>query len=329
MNTFQVYALSASSGLEVHVSNYGAKIVSLLVPNGKGERADVVLGFATPEEWLTKEPSFNAVMGRCANRIKAGCFTLDGREYHLSCNDQGNSLHGGLHGFHEKFWEVKSADASHITLHYRSADGEEGYPGNLDVFVTYRVEHNSLVISYEATTDKPTIVNLTNHAYFNLNGETSTSVRNHVLQVLSDAYTPFDETACPTGEIVPVDGTPMDFRVPCAISERIDDAFFAAEKGINNNWLLRPNKAHTLRLAAVVSASERTMEVWTTCPALQVYTGNYVAQNIGKSGTLYGPHNAICLETQHVPDAIHHKNFPSPILLPDGKYEETTVYTFR
>lgn len=328
MPTFQVYALSASGGLEVQISNYGAKIISLLVPDGKGERADVVLGFSTPDEWLTKESSFNAVMGRCANRIKNGRFTLNGREYTLPRNNSGNSLHGGIHGFHEKYWDVVSADARHIKLHYRAADGEEGYPGNLDVFVTYRVENNALAIAYEATTDQPTIVNFTNHAYFNLNGENTSSVRDHMLQVLSDEYTPFDETACPTGEILPVEGTPMDFRTPHTIGERIDDPFFALEKGINNNWLLRPNATHSLQLAAILATNKRSMEVWTTAPALQVYTGNYVEHNIGKSGTMYAPHNAVCLETQNVPDAINHANFPSPILLPDGKYEETTIYKF-
>jgi aldose 1-epimerase len=329
MKGFQIYALIDPKGLEVHVSNYGAKILSLLAPNARGERADVVLGFATPEEWLSKETYFNAVIGRCANRIKNGHFVLNGHEYQLPCNNGTNSLHGGVHGFNEKFWDVVSADAQHIKLHYRAADGEEGYPGNLDVYVTYRVENNALSISYEATTDQPTIVNFTNHAYFNLNGEDSPSVRDHTLQVLADEYTPFDETACPTGAILPVDGTPMDFRTPHTIGERIDDPFFAPGLGIDNNWVLPANPSHTLRLAAVLSASERTMEVWTTTPALQVYTGNYVEHNIGKGGSMYAPQNAVCLETHNIPDAVNHDNFPSPILLPDGKYCEQTIYKFR
>ena len=328
MSTFQTYALMDPKGLEVHISNYGAKILSLLVPNAKGERVDVVLGFTNPEDWQTKETYFNAVIGRCANRIKNARFTLNGREYQLPANNGANSLHGGIHGFNEKYWDVVSADAQHIRLHYRAADGEEGYPGNLDVFVTYRVENNALSIAYEATTDQPTVVNFTNHAYFNLNGENTPSVRNHVLQVFADKYTPFDETACPTGEILPVEGTPMDFRTPHLIGDRIDDPFFVPGRGIDNNWILRPNDAHKLQLAAIVSTPERTMEVWTTCPALQVYTGNFVENNIGKGGTMYAPQNAVCLETQNVPDAINHVNFPSPILLPNGKYEETTIYKF-
>ena len=329
MSTFQTFCLSSPCGIEAHISNYGAKILRLLVPNSKGERADIVLGFASLEEWMTKETYFNAVIGRCANRIKDGRFSLDGRCYQLPCNNGTNSLHGGVHGFNEKYWDVVSYDEQHLTLHYRAAEGEEGYPGNLDVYVTYQVEQNNLLVSYEAVTDQPTIVNLTNHAYFNLNGESSPSIRDHVLQVLADAYTPFDETACPTGEILPVEGTPMDFRVPHSIGERIDLPFFAPGRGIDNNWVLRANKTSSPQLAAVLSTSQRTMEVWTTCPALQVYTGNYVEANMGKSGTLYAPQNAVCLETQNIPDAINHPHFPSPILLPNQKYHEQSIYRFK
>ncbi len=314
--------------MEVDISNYGAKILRLLATDTQRIRKDMVLGFATLEEWQTKEPYFNAVIGRCANRIKNGRFTLNGHEYQLPQNNGANSLHGGLQGFNAKIWDVVSHTPKSITLHYRAADGEEGYPGNLDVTVTYKVENNALSISYEATTDSPTIVNFTNHAYFNLNGEDAPSVRDHQLQVLADEYTPFDDTACPTGDILPVEGTPMDFRQPQRIADRIDDPFFATGRGIDNNWVLRPNPSHELRLAAVLSTSERTMEVWTTCPALQVYTGNYVEANIGKSGTLYRPQNAVCLEAHNIPDAINHSNFPSPILLPDGKYSEQTIYKF-
>lgn len=329
MNSYQIYTLIDPKGLEAHISNYGAKILRLLVPDSQGERVDVVLGFSQPEDWLMKETYFNAVIGRCANRIKDGRFSLNGREYQLPINNGTNSLHGGVHGFNEKYWDVISADAQHIKLHYRAADGEEGYPGNLDVYVTYRVENNALSIRYEATTDAPTLVNFTNHAYFNLNGEGTPSVRDHVLQVLADEYTPFDETACPTGEILPVEGTPMDFRMPCPIGERIDDPFFVPGRGIDNNWALRANKTHEPQLAAVLTTPKRTMEVWTTCPALQVYTGNYVENNIGKSGAMYRPQNAVCLETQNCPDAINHANFPSPVLLPNHTFNEQTIYRFK
>lgn len=309
------------------ISDFGAKITQLIVPNKRGEKVDVVLGFASEEEWRTKELYFNAVIGRCANRIKGGRFTLDGKTYQLPLNNGTNSLHGGVHGFNEKTWDVIEHDATHIVLHYRAADGEEGYPGNLDVWVTYELTNdNALSIRYQAQTDAPTIVNFTNHAYFNLEGEQSSTVHNHILQVLADKYTPFDDTACPTGEILPVDGTPMDFRQPKRIGDRIHDPFFAPGLGIDNNWVLPAS--NELQKVASVSADGRTMEVWTTCPALQCYTANYVAKNLSKSGTMYGPQNAICLETHNCPDAINHPNFPSPILRPGETFTSQTEYRF-
>ena len=328
-----LYTLS-NGRLQAEISTYGAKLTRLLVPSDQGEVKDVVLGFASEDEWRTKETYFNAIIGRCANRIKNGRFVLDGKSYQLPVNNGTNSLHGGLHGFNEKEWEIvqrpTTNDQRQITLHYRSADGEEGYPGNLDIWVTYCLtDDNALSISYEAKTDAPTIVNFTNHAYFNLNGEDSPSVRNHLLQVLADAYTPFDDTACPTGEVLPVEGTPMDFRQPTLIGDRIDLPFFAPGRGIDNNWILEPRaKSQEPMLAAVLQASGRTMQVLTTCPALQVYTGNYVEENIGKSATLYRPQNAVCLETQNVPDAINHPNFPSPVLRPGEVFRQQTIYRF-
>ena len=338
-----LYTLS-NGRLQAQISTYGAKLTRLLVPNDQGEVKDVVLGFASEDEWRTKETYFNAIIGRCANRIKDGRFVLDGKSYQLPVNNGTNSLHGGVHGFNEKEWEVVDpineemgkCENKKITLHYRSADGEEGYPGNLDIWVTYELtDDNALSISYEAKTDAPTIVNFTNHAYFNLNGEDSPSVRNHLLQVLADAYTPFDDTACPTGEVLPVEGTPMDFRQPTLIGDRIDLPFFAPGRGIDNNWLLQSPPSLEGRagerfpqLAAVLQASGRTMQVLTTCPALQVYTGNYVEENIGKSATLYRPQNAVCLETQNVPDAINHPNFPSPVLRPGEVFRQQTIYRF-
>ena len=313
--------------LHAQISDYGAKLTRLVVPNKDGETADVVLGFATEDEWRAKETYFNAIIGRCANRIKDGRFVLDGKTYQLPINNGTNSLHGGVHGFNEKTWTVLEHDATHIVLHYRAADGEEDYPGNLDVWVTYHLsEDNSLTISYKAKTDAPTIVNFTNHAYFNLNGEQSPSVRDHSLQVMADEYTPFDETACPTGAILPVEGTPMDFRQPVLIGERIDDPFFVPGRGIDNNWVLPASGG--VRPAARVSAGGRTMEVWTDAPALQVYTGNYVEENIGKSGAVYRPQNAVCLETQNIPDAINHPNFPSPVLRPGALFLSQTSYKF-
>lgn len=333
-----LYTLRSSSGLVAKVTNYGAKIVSLIARNTQGVPADVVLGFNTLNEWLTQETYFNAVIGRVANRIKDGRFTLDGKEYELPRNNGDNCLHGGVSGFNEKVWEVTGQTAYSVTMHYRSVDGEEGFPGTMDVSVTYAVtRENALRITYEATSDKPTLCGFTNHAYFNLAGEGSGRVDDHVLQVLADEYTPFDPTACPTGEVLPVDGTPMDFRHPVRIGDRINDPFFAPGRGIDNNWVLRPATAEeraqnkkdpSLRKVAVLSADGRTMEVRTTAPALQVYTGNFVEQHEGKSGTMYDIQHAVCLEAQNIPDAVNHENFPSPILRPGQLYRQVTEYAF-
>ena len=333
-----LFTLRSSSGLEAQVTNYGAKLVSLIVPNKEGVKADVVLGFSTLDEWRTKETYFNAVIGRVANRIKDGQFTLDGKTYQLPQNNGANCLHGGIHGFNEKVWEVVGQTAYSVTLHYRALDGEEGFPGTMDVTVTYALTRdNALSITYEATSDAPTLCGFTNHAYFNLAGENSGRVDDHVLQVLADEYTPFDETACPTGEILPVAGTPMDFREPVRIGDRINDPFFAPGRGIDNNWITRPatdeeraqnKKDPSLRKVAVLSADGRTMEVLSTAPALQVYTGNYVEQNIGKGGTQYDIQHAVCMEAQNSPDAINHDNFPSPILRPNQLYRQVTMYRF-
>lgn len=317
------------NGMRVQLTNYGAKIVSLLAPNKSGEMADVVLGFSTFEEWRDKETYFNAIIGRYANRIKDGKFTLDGKEYQLPINNGGNSLHGGIVGFNERVWEIVGQTAYSASFHLTAQDGEEGYPGKLDVYVTYVLtKENGLRITYEAKTDKPTILGFTNHAYFNLKGEGNGDVKDHILQIDADEYTPFDETACPTGEIVKVDGTPMDFRKPVRVGDRIDDPFFAPGRGLDNNWVLRANPEHALVKVAEVSADGRTMEVLTTMPGLQVYTGNWVEKNVGKSGKEYDVQTAICLEAQNFPDAPNHVNFPNAVLRPGEIYFEQTEYRF-
>ena len=325
-----LFTLCNPQGMKVQITNYGAKIVSLYAPDKDGKLADVVLGFSTLEEWKTKETYFNAVIGRYANRIKDGHFTLDGKEYKLAVNNGTNHLHGGNVGFNEKVWDVVGQTKHSVSLHYRSADGEENYPGTLDVYVTYNVTlDNALEITYEAKTDKPTVLGFTNHAYFNLKGEGEGNVRDHVLQVFADEYTPFDDTACPTGEILSVEGTPMDFREPVLVGDRIDLPFFAPGRGIDNNFVLRKTDGKKKpELAAVVSAAGRTMQVLTTMPGLQVYTGNWVEKNIGKSGREYDVQTAICLEAQNFPNSPNIPSFPSPVLRPGEVYFEQCVYKF-
>ncbi len=330
MSFVRFYTIKSSGGLKVEVSNLGAKITKLLVANRKGEVKDIVLGFKTAEEWKTKETYFNAICGRVANRIKDGKFELDGKTYTLPINNGPNSLHGGIEGFNAKIWEVVEQSPYEIKLHYRSKDGEEGYPGNLDVWVTYTAtKDNRLVIHYEGKTDQPTLVAMTNHAYFNLAGEASGRVDEHVLQVNADKFTPFDEFTCPTGEIKPVDGTPMDFRQPTKLGDRMGDPFFAPWRGIDNNFCLCAHDApKELRHACTLEADGRTMECWTTMKGLQVYTGNWIERNEGKSGTLYDIQHAVCLEAQQWPDSVHHDDFPNVVLLPGEKLDEITEYRF-
>ena len=325
MKKIQFYTIKSSGGLKVEISNLGAKVTKLLIAG-----RDVVLGFKTADEWLAQETYFNAICGRVANRIKDGRFTLDGVTYQLPVNNGTNSLHGGVEGFNAKIWDVTAQSAYEITLHYRAKDGEEGYPGNTDIWVTYTAtKDNRLRIHYEAKTDAPTIVAMTNHSYFNLAGEGSGRVDGHVLQVNADHYTPFDETACPTGEILPVEGTPMDFRKPVRIGDRINDPFFAPGRGIDNNWCLCAADApKELRHAATLQADGLTMECWTTMKGLQVYTGNYIERHEGKSGTMYDEQHAVCLEAQNWPDSINHAGFPDIILRPNERLDEITEYRF-
>lgn len=330
MKKISTITIVGTGGLEMTVCNYGAKILNLLVPNQNGEKVDVLLGFSSIEEWQTLEPSFNAVIGRFANRIKGGRFTIDGQNYQLPINCAGNTLHGGVLGFQQQIWDVVGQSAYSVSLHYRSIDGEQGFPGTLDVYVTYQItKDNTLRITYEAKTTAPTVINLTQHAYFNLEGEQAESIREHILQINADAFTEMDDTNCPTGKILSVEDTAMDFRQPTRIGDRIDHDCFARTRGIDANWVIsRPLSDHRLSLAATLSASERTMQVFTTQPGLQVYTANFVENNIGKSGTIYHPHNAVCLETQNFPDAPNHPSFPSAILRPGEIYFSQTEYRF-
>ena len=330
MKKISTITIVGTGGLEMTVCNYGAKILNLLVPNQNGEKVDVLLGFSSIEEWQTLEPSFNAVIGRFANRIKGGRFTIDGQNYQLPINCAGNTLHGGSQGFQQQIWDIVGQSAYSVSMHYRSIDGEQGFPGTLDVYVTYQItKDNTLRITYEAKTTAPTVINLTQHAYFNLEGEQSGSIREHILQINAYSYTEMDDTNCPTGKLLSVQDTPMDFLLPTRVGDRIDDMFFARTRGIDANWVLNhPSSEKKLSLAATLSAAGRTMQILTTEPGLQVYTANFVENNIGKGGKMYHPQNAICLETQNYPDAPNHASFPSAILRPGEIYFHQTEYKF-
>lgn len=332
MKNIRFYTLIGNAGMRLEVTNYGAKLTRWLVPDKAGVVKDILLGFNTLDEWLTQEVYFNGVCGRTAGRIAEAEFTLDGKTYTLAKNSGGrHSLHGGTHGFNDKVWEVIAQDMHSITMRYRAADGEEGFPGNLEVQVRYQLRRdNALSIQYRAKTDAPTIINLTNHAYFNLKGEGEGDIRDHSLQVFADRYIPYNEDILPTGEVLPVEGTVMDFRQPVRIGDRIDDPFFAPGRGIDNGWALPgwDAKERKLQRAAILEGGNRTMEVWTDCPCMQVYTGNWVEQHIGKSGRMYDVQHAVCLEAEDFPDAIHHDTFPSPVLRPGDRWHRETVYRF-
>lgn len=326
-----VFTLENKNGMSCEITNYGAKVIKLFVPDKNSKFDDMVLGFDTLEEYFEKEPYFGAICGRFANRIKDGKFVLDGVEYHLPINNGGNSLHGGIHGFNEKIWEVKSAGNQEIVLEYLSVDGEEGYPGNLIVKVTYFLsDNNELKIHYEATTDKPTIINLTNHSYFNLKGAGNGTIRDHILQINADFYTVLDDSFAPTGEIRPVENLAFDFRQPTLIERRIDDKEFAAGKGLDNNWAIRKHHMGELALAGFIyePQSGRKLEVFTTQPGIQVYSGNWIEKQKGKDGKIYESQHAICLETQGFPNSANIPFFPSPILRSGEKYDEWCIYRF-
>jgi aldose 1-epimerase len=328
-----IYTLTnKSSGIEARVMTYGATLVSLRLPDRNGAFADVNLGFDNLEGYLGTHPYFGVIVGRYANRIAKGRFTLDGVGYTLAQNNNGNSLHGGLKGFDKVVWKpetIQTADGVGVKLTYLSKDMEEGYPGNLSVTVVYMLTNaDELRISYEAETDKKTPVNLTNHAYWNLKGEGNGDVLGHALQLGADKFTAVDSAAnlIPTGEISSVAGTPFDFTSPHLIGERIAQV----EGGYDHNFVLRGGGG-ALALAARVEEPEsgRVMEIYTGQPAIQLYTGNFLDGTVvGKGGKAYEKHYAFCLETQHFPDSPNHPNFPSTILEPGQKYRTVTVHRF-
>lgn len=331
-----LYTLTNKNGLEAQITNYGGILVSLRVPDKSGNFADIVLGYDSLSQYVTgNNPYFGALIGRYGNRIGKGTFTLNGTKYTLAANNGENHLHGGIKGFDKVLWTVneKESNGSKLVLSYVSKDGEEGYPGTLTATVTYSLtDKNELRLDYKATTDKPTVVNLTHHSYFNLAGAGSGDILKHVLSINAAKFTPIDKGLIPTGELRDVKGTPMDFLTPTAIGARInekdDQLIFAG--GYDHNWVLN-RTSDSLSLAASVTeaTSGRKMEVWTTEPGIQFYSGNFLdGTNIGKGGVKYLHRYGFCLETQHFPDSPNKPQFPSTVLNPGETYKSTTVYRF-
>lgn len=328
-----LYTLTNKNGLSVSITNLGGRVVSFMVPDKDGILTDVVLGYDSVGTYLKKgEPFFGALIGRYGNRIGKGKFTLEGKEYQLQLNDGVNTLHGGTDGFYNKVWDARQ-DGQKLELTYVSADGEAGYPGKLDVKVVYTLtDDNGLQIDYTATTDKTTIVNLTNHAYFNLNGEGNATILDHELMIAADAITPVDSTLIPTGELMPVKGTAFDFNVAKTIEKDIDkqEEQLKFGKGYDHNFALKTNDGKTPIATLKSTVTGIKMEVYTTEPGLQFYSGNFLTGETkdGKGGKAYAYRSALCLETQHFPDAPNHANFNSTVLKPGQTYQTSTTYKF-
>lgn len=330
-----LYTLKNSKGMEAAITNYGGIVVSLMTPDKNGQFADIVLGFDSLDGYLKEHPYFGAIVGRYGNRIGGAKFSISGKEYKLAANNGPNSLHGGIKGFDKKVWAAQVDDATNsLILSYSSPDMEEGYPGKLDVQVTYTLtEANELRINYKATTDKETVVNLTNHSYFNLAGQGNGDILNHSIQIMSEKTTPVDATLIPTGELKDVAGTPFDFTAPHKIGERINDTSDEQIKfggGYDHNFVV-DGQAGSLRPAARVTepTSGRAMEVLTTEPGVQFYTGNFLDGTLkGKGGKVYPKRSGLCLETQHFPDSPNKPQFPTTTLKPGQTYLSTTVYRF-
>ncbi|MDR2680137.1 MAG: galactose mutarotase [Tannerella sp.] len=329
-------ALTNKCGSEVTILNYGAKIVSITVPDKNGKQVDVVTGHQSIDDYLaSEEPYFGAICGRYGNRIAKGAFTLDGIVYDkLAVNNGPNSLHGGIKGFNAVVWDMKQIDGQTAELKYTSPDGEEGFPGRLDTTVTYHLtDDNSIIIWYRAVTDKPTVLNLTNHSYFNLSGAGDPYIGDHLLTINADFYLPTDETSIPYGPKEKVEGTPMDFRQPHAVGERINDDFepLIFGKGYDHTYILNKKEENKLSFCArcVSPKTGIAMDVYTTEPGVQLYTGNWMTGKlIGKNGQRYPERSALCLETQHFPDSPNKPEYPSTVLRPGEVFESQTVYQF-
>ncbi len=325
-----LYTLTNENGVKVKITNYGGIVTSLIVPDRNGNYDDIVLGFDTLDEYVNKNSQyFGAIAGRYANRIAKGIFTLNGVTYKLAVNNGPNHLHGGIKGFDKVVWDSNTfsdANSASLELKYLSKDGEEGYPGNLTCKVIYSLtKDNELKIDYHAQTDKDTVINLTHHSYFNLAGHNHDSILNHQLMIDADKYTPVDDTLIPMGPAISLKHTPMDFTVPTPIGLRID----LVKGGYDLNFVLN-HKAGSLDMVASVydSNSNRSMQVYTTEPALQFYSGNFLDGSIKGKGAVYNKHAGFCLEAQHYPNSPNRPDFPSVVLKPGQKYKQLTVYKF-
>jgi aldose 1-epimerase len=330
----EIYTLRNDKGAEARIMTYGGILVSLKVPDKSGQMGDVVLGYDNLDSYIRKSPYFGALIGRYGNRIARGHFTLDGTEYTLATNDGPNALHGGLKGFDKRVWTGSArqgADGPELVLKYLSKDGEEGYPGNLKVTATYTLTRdNALRLQYRAETDKDTVLNLTHHSYFNLAGKGD--ILSHQLMIPSDRFTPVDATLITTGELRPVENTPFDFRAPTAIGARIgqEDEQLKFGGGYDHNWVVNKEFGQLGLMARVTDpASGRVMEVLSTEPGLQFYTGNFLDGTItGKDGRVYPHRGAFCMEPQHYPDSPNKPEFPTVELKPGQVYQNTIMYRF-
>lgn len=332
-----LFILKNPKGMEVAVTNYGCALLSIMVPDKNGKFANVVLGHDSIDHVINSpEPFLSTVIGRYGNRIAKGKFTLFGEEYNLTINNGPNSLHGGPTGFHARVWDAEQIDEGTILFKYTSADGEEGFPGNLDVEMVYRLEeeNNSLVIEYSAVSDKTTLVNLTNHGFFNLAGiaNPSPSIESNVVTINADFYTPIDDVSIPTGEILKVEGTPMDFRTPHTIGERVNDKFqqLIYGAGYDHCYVLNKPEGGALTLAATCTdpGTGRVMEVYTTEAGVQLYTGNWLNGFAGAHGATFPARSGICFEAQCFPDTPNKSYFPSATLIEGDEYQQVTIYKF-
>lgn len=329
-----LFVLKNANGMEVCVTNFGGRIVSVMVPDKEGLMKDVVLGFDSIQDYVKHPTDFGATIGRYANRIDKGRFMIDGQEYRLPQNNFGHCLHGGLRGFQYQVFDVDTIAGQYLALSYFSKDGEEGFPGNLDCKVTFRLtDDNALDIRYSAETDKPTVVNMTNHSYFNLDGDPSCSNAGYLLAIDADYYTPVDSTFMTTGEMAEVEGTDMDFRTPTAIGDRI--GHYECEqikngRGYDHNWVLNAKGDISRKCATLLSPKTGiVLEVYTNEPGIQFYAGNFLDGTLsGKRGILYGQRASVCLETQKYPDTPNKPQWPSAVLRPGERYDSRCIYKF-